>query len=92
MAVPAEARSAAIPGGIPDFMSPHSKPASATQPDSSTHGSNLYRVAIVGATTLRGKEVAEVLGERNFPSIEIKLLDDDESLGKKMYLSSIKIF
>jgi len=63
-------------------MSPHSKPASATQADSSLHGSNLYRVAIVGATSLRGKEVAEVLGERNFPSLDIKLLDDDESLGQ----------
>ena len=44
--------------------------------------SNLYRVAIVGAATLKGKEVAEVLGDRNFPSSDIKLLDDDESLGQ----------
>jgi aspartate-semialdehyde dehydrogenase len=43
---------------------------------------NLYRLAIVGAGTLRGKEVAEVLGDRNFPSLDIKLLDDNESLGK----------
>lgn len=41
-----------------------------------------YRVAIVGATTLRGKEVAEVLGDRNFPALDVKLLDDDESLGQ----------
>jgi aspartate-semialdehyde dehydrogenase len=41
-----------------------------------------YKVAIVGAGTLKGKEVAEVLGERNFPSLEVKLLDDDESLGQ----------
>ena len=27
----------------------------------------LYRLAIVGAGTLKGKEVAEVLGDRNFP-------------------------
>jgi aspartate-semialdehyde dehydrogenase len=39
-------------------------------------------VAIVGATSLRGKEVAEVLGDRNFPALDIKLLDDDESLGQ----------
>jgi len=45
-------------------------------------GGNLYRVAIVGASTLKGKEVAEVLGDRNFPSVDLKLLDDDESLGK----------
>jgi aspartate-semialdehyde dehydrogenase len=43
---------------------------------------NLYRLAIVGAGTLKGKEVAEVLGDRNFPSLDIKLLDDNESLGQ----------
>jgi aspartate-semialdehyde dehydrogenase len=42
----------------------------------------LYRLAIVGAGTLKGKEVAEVLGDRNFPSLDIKLLDDNDSLGK----------
>ena len=41
-----------------------------------------YRVAIVGAASLKGKEVAEVLDQRNFPSLEVKLLDDDESLGQ----------
>lgn len=46
------------------------------------HGSGLYRVAIVGAGTLKGKEVAEVLDARNFPSLDVKLLDDDESLGQ----------
>ncbi|MBZ5722638.1 MAG: segregation protein B [Acidobacteriia bacterium] len=43
---------------------------------------NFYRVAIVGAATLKGKEVAEVLSDRNFPSLDVKLLDDDESLGQ----------
>lgn len=43
---------------------------------------SLYRLAIVGAGTLKGKEVAEVLSDRNFPSLDIKLLDDNESLGK----------
>jgi aspartate-semialdehyde dehydrogenase len=43
---------------------------------------NLYRVAIVGAGTLKGKEVAEVLSDRNFPSVDVKLLDDNESLGQ----------
>lgn len=42
----------------------------------------LYRVAIVGAGSLKGKDVAEVLEQRNFPSSEIKLLDDDEATGK----------
>jgi len=41
-----------------------------------------YRVAIVGAASLKGKEVAEVLDERNFPSSEVKLLDDDQALGQ----------
>jgi aspartate-semialdehyde dehydrogenase len=61
-------------------MSSHSKPPV-------THSelarvSNLYRVALVGAATLRGKEVAEVLNDRNFPSLDVKLLDDEESLGQ----------
>jgi aspartate-semialdehyde dehydrogenase len=43
---------------------------------------SLYRIAIVGASTLKGKEVAEVLNDRNFPTIDIKLLDDDDSLGQ----------
>ena len=43
---------------------------------------NLYRVAIVGAGSLKGKEVAEMLNERNFPAVDVKLLDDDESLGQ----------
>jgi len=41
-----------------------------------------YRVAIVGAGSLKGKEVAEVLDQRNFPAVDVKLLDDDESLGQ----------
>ncbi|MBZ5568706.1 MAG: segregation protein B [Acidobacteriia bacterium] len=42
----------------------------------------IYRVAIVGAGTLKGKELAEVLPETSFPAVDIKLLDDDESLGQ----------
>jgi len=45
-------------------------------------GTNLYRVAIVGAASLKGKEIAEILRERNFPAVDIRLLDDDESLGQ----------
>lgn len=40
-----------------------------------------YRVAIVGAGTLKGKEVKETLKQSAFPASDIKLLDDDESLG-----------
>ena len=47
-----------------------------------TENPNLYRVAIVGAATLKGKELKEVLEERNFPAVDIRLLDDDESLGQ----------
>jgi aspartate-semialdehyde dehydrogenase len=43
---------------------------------------NLYRAAIVGAATLKGKEVAEVLTERNFPTVDVRLLDDDDSIGQ----------
>jgi len=43
---------------------------------------NLYRAAIVGAASLKGKEVAEMLNERNFPAADIRLLDDEESLGQ----------
>jgi aspartate-semialdehyde dehydrogenase len=43
---------------------------------------NFYRVAIVGAGTLKGKEVADVLSERNFPSVDVKLLDDEDALGQ----------
>jgi len=52
----------------------------------SSHGvatrGNLYRAAIVGAASLRGKEVAEMLNERGFPAVDVRLLDDDESLGQ----------
>jgi aspartate-semialdehyde dehydrogenase len=42
----------------------------------------LYRIAIVGAATLKGKDVAEMLNERNFPAVDVRLLDDDESIGQ----------
>ena len=60
-------------------MSSTSKPVPATH---DLRGGNAYRVAIVGAATLKGKEVAEVLNDRNFPTLDVKLLDDDESLGQ----------
>ena len=60
-------------------MTPHSK-SSAAQSD--LRGVNVFRVAIVGAATLKGKEMAEVLRDRNFPAVDVRLLDDDESLGQ----------
>jgi aspartate-semialdehyde dehydrogenase len=65
-------------------MSPLPKPplpkSAASQAD--LRGTHLYRVAIVGAASLKGKEIAEILRERNFPAVDIRLLDDDESLGQ----------
>jgi aspartate-semialdehyde dehydrogenase len=40
------------------------------------------RVAIVGGATLKGRELAGVLKERNFPLRDIRLLDDEETLGQ----------
>src|ERR1700674_3349657 len=62
-------------------MSSHAKSTALAHAEP-MRGGNYYRLAIVGAGTLKGKEVAEVLSDRNFPSLDIKLLDDDESLGK----------
>ena len=61
-------------------MSTLPKANPAAQP-ATTRG-NLYRAAIVGAASLKGKEVAEMLRERNFPVVDVRLLDDDESLGQ----------
>ncbi len=60
-------------------MSESSK--SLTSPPPVSRG-KLYRAAIVGAGSLQGKEVADVLNERNFPAADICLLDDDESMGR----------
>ena len=48
----------------------------------SGHWGGLFRVAIVGAATLKGRELKEVLTDRNFPAQDVRLLDDDESLGQ----------
>jgi aspartate-semialdehyde dehydrogenase len=60
-------------------MSATSKPMPASHAGSRGH---LYRAAIVGAASLKGKEIAEMLNERNFPASDVRLLDDDESLGQ----------
>jgi aspartate-semialdehyde dehydrogenase len=58
-------------------------PKVAGMPTSSpTTRGQLFRVAIVGAATLKGKEVAEMLNERSFPAVDVRLLDDDESIGQ----------
>lgn len=45
-------------------------------------GRSTYRVAIVGAASVKGKEVAQVITDRNFPASDIKLLDEEEALGQ----------
>jgi len=40
-----------------------------------------YRVAIVGASSLKGKEVKSVLLDRKFPIEKLTLLESDEDLG-----------
>ncbi len=60
-------------------MSPVPKSAASA---ADLRGVNIFRVAIVGAATLKGKEIAEMLRDRNFPAIDVRLLDDDESLGR----------
>jgi aspartate-semialdehyde dehydrogenase len=44
--------------------------------------SNLFTVAVVGASALKGKEVRDVLSERSFPAVDIKLLDEEDVLGQ----------
>ncbi len=46
------------------------------------HWGGMFRVAIVGAATLKGRELKDVLSDRNFPASDIRLLDDEESLGQ----------
>jgi aspartate-semialdehyde dehydrogenase len=53
----------------------------ASSPAPSARGQH-FRAAVVGAASLKGKEVAEMLNERNFPAIDVRLLDDDESIGQ----------
>jgi len=57
------------------------KTASGVRPEAGSWG-GLFRVAIVGAASLKGRELKDVLTERNFPSNDVRLLDDDESLGQ----------
>jgi aspartate-semialdehyde dehydrogenase len=62
-------------------MKNSTKTTSVVRPDAGSWG-GLFRVAIVGAASLKGREIKDVLNERNFPSHDIRLLDDDESLGQ----------
>jgi aspartate-semialdehyde dehydrogenase len=41
-----------------------------------------YRIAIVGASTIRGKQLNEALAESSFASSEFQLIDDQQALGQ----------
>jgi aspartate-semialdehyde dehydrogenase len=59
-----------------------SLPKSSLPNSGAARAAGLYRVAIVGAASLKAKEVSEILRERNFPAADVRLLDDEESLGQ----------
>ncbi|HEY0564477.1 MAG TPA: Asd/ArgC dimerization domain-containing protein, partial [Terriglobales bacterium] len=40
------------------------------------------RIGIVGASTLKGKEIKEAVEESGLPALEIELLDDETAIGK----------
>jgi aspartate-semialdehyde dehydrogenase len=44
--------------------------------------SGIYRIAIVGAASIRGKQLNEALAESSFGASEFLLLDDQEALGQ----------
>src|ERR1700749_1902232 len=41
-----------------------------------------YRIAIVGAASIRGKQLNEALSESSFAASEFLLMDDQEALGQ----------
>ena len=41
-----------------------------------------YRIAIVGAASIRGKELNEALGESPFASADFVLMDDQDAIGQ----------
>ena len=54
----------------------------AAQPEGLPIREEGLRVAIVGASTLLGKEVKQVLDDRRIPVKSVQLLDDDEAMGQ----------
>ncbi|MBI1738865.1 MAG: hypothetical protein HYR58_06420 [Acidobacteria bacterium] len=40
-----------------------------------------FRVAIAGASSLRGKDLSELIAERSFPTSDLRLIDDDVASG-----------
>ncbi|MBI2831832.1 MAG: aspartate-semialdehyde dehydrogenase [Chloroflexi bacterium] len=52
---------------------------------------NGFRVAVVGATGMVGKEFIKVLEQRKFPVASVSLLASDRSHGKKLYFAHEEI-
>ncbi|MFC2122886.1 aspartate-semialdehyde dehydrogenase, partial [Bacteroidota bacterium] len=50
-----------------------------------------YKIAIVGATGLVGREFIRVLLQRNFPSASIQLFASDRSAGKKLAVGNEEV-
>jgi aspartate-semialdehyde dehydrogenase len=75
-----ESATTVVQRGFAGVMNDSVKSPSASHPFPAR--GNLYRAAIVGAASLKGKEVADMLNERNFPAADIRLLDDEESMGQ----------
>ena len=40
-----------------------------------------YRIAIVGAASIRGKQLSDALSESSFAAAEFMLMDDQQALG-----------
>jgi aspartate-semialdehyde dehydrogenase len=53
-----------------------------TKKSEGSQRSGLFKVAIVGAATLAGKELKDILSERSFPTVDTKLLDEEDALGQ----------
>ena len=50
-----------------------------------------YRVAVVGATGMVGREFIKVLEQRRFPMVSISLWASDRSAGKKLLVNQQEI-
>lgn len=58
--------------------------------NSVNNGSNGYKVGILGATGMVGREMCRILRERNFPVSELRLFASGRSAGTELDLGSMK--
>lgn len=45
-----------------------------------------YHIAIVGATTVLGRECLKILEQRKFPVASVRLFASDKSAGRRMFI------